>query len=313
MQNKTQDDSASPALLEPSLIQPLDKFLHYLQNERGYSSHTTGNYQRSLIELGTFLQDRSVVCWSAATDNELKAWLIELRHKQLKPRTIQLKLSAVKGLFKYLLLKGKLQRDPTELLHAPKADKPLPKNMEVDEVAQLLNFEPCETIEYRDKAMMELFYSSGLRLSELADVKLDDFDSSYSELRVLGKGSKERVVPVGTKAKAALEAWINCRHEYNLLDSKSVFLSQRGNAISVRQIQQRLKHWATRQGINNQVHPHKLRHSFASHVLESSGNLRAVQELLGHSNLSTTQVYTHLDFQHLANIYDKAHPRAKKS
>lgn len=313
MSNKTQKEPTNTLPLPARMVLLLDKYLQFLSNERGYSPHTKTNYHRSLQELGQFLLERNVSHWARAGEADLKAWLIELRHKQLKPRTIQLKLSAVKGLYKYLLLKGELNRDPSELLNAPKADKPLPKNMEVDEVEQLLRFEATETIEYRDKAMMELFYSSGLRLSELASVQLQDFDSGFAELRVLGKGSKERVVPVGSKARSALKAWLACRKEYNPLELNVVFLSQRGNPISVRQIQQRLKYWAVRQGINNQVHPHKLRHSFASHVLESSGNLRAVQELLGHSNLSTTQVYTHLDFQHLAKIYDKAHPRAKKS
>ena len=225
---------------------------------------------------------------------------------------MQLKISSVKGLFKYLLQKKIIKTDPTELLIAPKTGKPLPKNMEVDEVVQLLSFMPEQTIEFRDKAMIELFYSSGLRLAELTSINQLDIDLTNAELRVTGKGSKQRLVPVGRMAIEAINQWLICRGEFLKTETDALFISKLGNRISVRQVQQRLSYWAKRQGLNNTLHPHKLRHSFASHLLQSSSDLRAVQELLGHADLSTTQVYTHLDFQHLSKVYDSAHPRAKK-
>lgn len=304
---------SSLSQLPPNLQPWLNDYLIYLKVERGYSPHTVQNYQRSLCQLADFITESNIDNWSSVEESQLKLWLIDLRKQQQKARSIQLKLSATKGFFNYLLYKNKTCHDPSQLLTAPKADKPLPKNLEVDEVVQLLNFIPEATIEFRDKAMMELFYSSGLRLSELANVQLNDFSSAFDELTVTGKGSKQRIVPVGTIAKQALQQWLTVRNEFNPLQISALFLSKLGKPISVRQIQQRLKHWALKQGLNNTLHPHKLRHSFASHVLESSGNLRAVQELLGHADLSTTQVYTHLDFQHLASVYDKAHPRAKKN
>ena len=289
------------------------RYLDYLKYERGYSKHTSSSYQANLITLAEFLEGQGINSWPSISYDVLRIWLMDMRKRGLKPRSIQLKLSTVKGLFKYLLQHKKITQDPTELLVIPKADKPLPKNMEVDEVSQLLNFIPEQTIEFRDKAIMELFYSSGIRLSALASINLADLNTPSGELRVKGKGNKERLVPVGRQAINALSEWIKCRIEYIKADTDALFLSQLGNRLSVRQIQQRLSYWAKKQGLNNTLHPHKLRHSFASHVLESSGDLRAVQALLGHANLSTTQVYTHLAFQHLANVYDTAPPRARKN
>lgn len=286
--------------------------MQYLKYERGYSKHTLNSYQASLDEVCEYLTLQQYQTWSSVEAKSLKNWLASLRKKQLKPRSIQLKLSALKGLYKYLLQRDIVDTNPCELLSMPKADKPLPKNMEVDEVSQLLNFIPEKTIEYRDKAIMELFYSSGIRLSELVAIDLSDFDLSSAELRVVGKGNKQRLLPIGAKALSAIKDWLNFRSEYIKADNTALFLSKLGNRLCTRQVQQRLSYWAKRQGLHNTLHPHKLRHSFASHILESSGNLRAVQELLGHANLSTTQVYTHLDFQHLAKVYDQAHPRAKK-
>jgi integrase/recombinase XerC len=296
----------------PSLSNSAQQFLDYLKYERGYSPHTISSYQRNLVELCQYLQQHQIHQWQQADVEVLRRHLMLLRKKGLKARSLQLKLSTIKGLFKYLLQKKAVSHDPTELLATPKSDKPLPKNMEVDELSQLLNFAPEDTLEFRDKAILELFYSSGLRLTELASIDISDLDLSSNELRVTGKGNKQRLVPVGSKARLAIDDWLKCRAELNKHNLDALFISKLGNRLSNRQIQQRLKHWATKQGLHNNLHPHKLRHSFASHVLESSSDLRAVQELLGHANLSTTQVYTHLDFQHLANVYDKAHPRAKK-
>jgi len=297
-----------PESLKPQIMQ----YLSYLKYERGYATLTLKTYQATILHLCYFCIEADCTKWSKIDANVLKQWLISLRTKKLKPRSLQLKLSSVKGLFKYLLHKKVIQLDPTELLTTPKTDKPLPKNMEVDEVAQLLSFTPEQTIEFRDKAIMELFYSSGLRLAELTSINRLDIDLTNAELRVTGKGSKQRLVPVGRVAVEAINQWLTCRGEFLKSETDALFISKLGNRISVRQVQQRLTYWAKRQGLNNTLHPHKLRHSFASHMLQSSSDLRAVQELLGHADLSTTQVYTHLDFQHLAKVYDSAHPRAKK-
>lgn len=297
----------------PTTIQSqITQYLDYLRYERGYAQHTLKTYQANIVNLSVFCVELDITNLAEIDDGLLKRWLLSLRTAELKPRSIQLKLSSIKGLFKYLLHKQHITQDPTTLLSTPKTDKPLPKNMEVDEVAQLLAFVPEKTIEFRDKAMMELFYSSGLRLSELASVNLFDIDLSSAELRVTGKGSKERLLPVGRMAIEALNQWLKCRNEFIKEQNNALFISQLGNRISVRQIQQRLSYWAKQQGLNSKLNPHKLRHSFASHLLQSSSDLRAVQELLGHADLSTTQVYTHLDFQHLSKVYDQAHPRAKK-
>jgi integrase/recombinase XerC len=297
-----------PQSLQPQVAQYLD----YLKYERGYAKLTLKTYQANILHLCYFCIESNCGTWSKMDSSVLKRWLISLREAKLKPRSLQLKLSSVKGLFKYLLHKNVIRLDPTELLTTPKTDKPLPKNMEVDEVAQLLSFTPEQTIEFRDKAIMELFYSSGLRLAELTSINRLDIDLTNAELRVTGKGSKQRLVPVGRVAVEAINQWLTCRGEFLKSETDALFISKLGNRISVRQVQQRLSYWAKRQGLNNTLHPHKLRHSFASHMLQSSSDLRAVQELLGHADLSTTQLYTHLDFHHLAKVYDRAHPRAKK-
>lgn len=298
--------------IHPALSRDIGRYVDFIKYERGYSEHTIKAYLKNINELAIYLQELGINQWPQAQSEMLRRYVMEVKKAGLKARTIQLKLSSIKGFFKFLLHRRSITTDPSELLVIPKSDKPLPKNIEVDEVTQLLNFVPEQTIDYRDKAMMELFYSSGLRLSELANLNVPDLDMKQGELIVTGKGSKQRLLPMGKQAQTAIEQWLKLRAEFNKAESPALFLSKLGNRISVRQIQQRLTHWAKKQGLNNTLHPHKLRHSFASHMLESSGDLRAVQELLGHANLSTTQVYTHLDFQHLAQVYDRAHPRAKK-
>lgn len=298
--------------IHPALSQDIGRYMDFIRYERGYSEHTIKAYLKNVNELALYLQESKVSQWSQVQGDMLRRYVMLVKKAGLKARTIQLKLSSIKGFFKFLLHRKSISADPSELLVIPKADKPLPKNIEVDEVSQLLNFTPERTIDFRDKAIMELFYSSGLRLSELANIDLSDIDLHQGELVVTGKGSKQRLLPIGKQALEAIKQWREVRAEFNSADSQALFLSKLGNRISVRQIQQRLSHWAKVQGLNSTLHPHKLRHSFASHMLESSGDLRAVQELLGHANLSTTQVYTHLDFQHLAQVYDQAHPRAKK-
>lgn len=304
--------AVEPNQVHPNLATDMARYLDFLKYERGYSEHTVGAYKRNLTELAIFIQDGAICQWQQVGHEVLRRFVMQSKQKGLKVRSIQLKISSIKGLFKFLLQRKLVKSDPAELLVVPKADKPLPKNIEVDEVNQLLNFIPEQTIDFRDKAIMELFYSSGLRLSELANLNVHDLDLASAEVLVTGKGNKQRLLPMGRHATEAIKQWLKLRVEFNKADSPALFLSKLGNRISVRQIQQRLSHWAKKQGLNNSLHPHKLRHSFASHMLESSGDLRAVQELLGHENLSTTQVYTHLDFQHLAQVYDQAHPRAKK-
>ena len=230
----------------------------------------------------------------------------------LSSRSIALQLSALRSFCRYLLQQQLLTSDPTTGISAPKQAKPLPKNMDVDEISQLLGASDDDPLALRDQAIMELFYSSGLRLAELAALDCRDLDFAQQLVTVTGKGGKQRMVPVGGKAIAALKAWLKIRPVLAGADEPALFVSKQQRRISHRSIQQRLKKWAGHQALANNVHPHKLRHSFATHMLESSGDLRGVQELLGHANLATTQVYTHLDFQHLAKVYDAAHPRAKR-
>jgi integrase/recombinase XerC len=298
--------------LPQGYVQFFERYKAYLQFEKGYSALTIKTYLTNITALCLYLTELGIDDWALVQPNHLTQWLIHIRKANVKPRTLQLKLSSIKGLFKFLNAKGYINQNPAELLQSPKADKPLPKNMEVDQISSLLSFTPQETIEYRDKAMLELFYSSGIRLSELVNIDLTQLDIGAKELRVIGKGNKERIVPIGRQAIEAIEQWLQVRGEFNKYGLSALFVSKLGNQISTRQVQQRLAFWAQKQGVSENLHPHKLRHSFASHILESSSDLRAVQELLGHANLSTTQVYTHLDFQHLAKVYDQAHPRARK-
>ncbi len=221
-------------------------------------------------------------------------------------------MSACRGLFRHLLREGELRRDPTGDVQAPKAQKRLPTPLDADTMARLLDFRSDASLDVRDKAIMELFYSSGLRLAELIALDLPDLDLRDRTVRVTGKGRKTRIVPVGRHALAALQRWLGVRTGVAAVGEQAVFVGRQGARLGPRIVQRRIAQWARRQGLPEHVHPHMFRHSFASHLLESSQDLRAVQELLGHANISTTQVYTHLDFQHLARIYDAAHPRARR-
>ncbi|MEN2829491.1 Tyrosine recombinase XerC [Mannheimia haemolytica] len=238
--------------------------------------------------------------------------MLSQSHKQgLSAKSIGLRLVALRQWFVYLIKIGRMSANPTLGVKSPKVGKHLPKNIDAEQVGQLLAIESDEPSDIRDIAMMELMYSSGLRLSELQGLDLGDMDLSAREVRVQGKGSKERIVPIGSQALKALNRWLEMRLQFKPQDN-AVFLNKRGGRLSHRSIQLAMKKWGERQGLESHLHPHKLRHSFATHMLEASGDLRAVQELLGHSSLSTTQIYTHLDFQHLAKIYDSAHPRARR-
>ncbi len=290
----------------------VENFLVYLKNERGLSARTITAYQRDLEHLLRFLETEEIDRPEQVTQHHIRAFIAQRHRQGLGGKSLQRLLSAVRSLFRWLLREGLAEHNPATPVKAPKSPRHLPATMDADSIGQLLDI-PCDTpLAIRDKAIMELFYSSGLRLSELASLRWEQLDLASGMVTVTGKGNRTRMVPVGGKAIEALLEWRKNRGQFTTFDQPFVFVSQRGNPIAVRTIQSRIHYWAKHQGIPQNIHPHLLRHSFASHMLESSGDLRAVQELLGHADISTTQIYTHLDFQHLAKVYDKAHPRAKK-
>ena len=288
------------------------RFERYLRSERQYSPHTCRNYLRELNRCQPLLQELGMAQWHQVSLDQLQALLAKLHRQGLSPRSLALTLSALRQLGEFMVLCGEMDHNPAKHLSAPKQGKPLPKNLDVDQMDQLLSLDGQDPLVVRDRAMMELLYSSGLRLAELVSLDLGDLDMKEKQVRVTGKGGKTRLLPVTSPAVASLKLWLGVRPLPTDADEQALFLSSRGRRISHRSVQARLSKWGMEQTVGARVHPHKLRHAFATHMLESSGDLRAVQELLGHANLSTTQVYTHLDFQHLAEVYDQAHPRAKK-
>jgi len=290
----------------------VDNFFAYLENERGLSTRTIAAYRRDLDQLLRFLEAEGIDEPAQVTQHHIRAFIAKRHRQGLGGKSLQRMLSAVRSLFRWMLREGLAEHNPATPVRAPKSSRHLPATLDADSIGQLLEI-PCDTpIAIRDKAIMELFYSSGLRLSELAGLRWEQLDLGSGMVTVTGKGNRTRMVPVGRMASEALLEWRKNRGAFASFEQPNVFVSQRGNPISNRTIQARIRYWAKRQGIPQNIHPHLLRHSFASHMLESSGDLRAVQELLGHADISTTQVYTHLDFQHLAKVYDKAHPRARK-
>lgn len=304
---------SADALISENCQHWLDKFLLHLQVERGLSPHTIKNYQRQLTEVAKLLD---LVEWSGLTPSDIKRVMADAKLSGHSARSIALRLSALRTFCQYLIVQQQLFSNPLEGIQAPKQGKPLPKQLSVDDMQQLLNStvssdDDDEGMLLRDIAMFELLYGCGLRLSELTGLNLADCLKDGS-IKVMGKGSKQRILPLGRQAQKALNAWLKVRPAYASPYESAVFVSKRKTRISNRQVENRLNKMANEQSLSQKVSPHKLRHSFATHVLESSGDLRAVQELLGHANLSTTQVYTHLDFQHLAKVYDAAHPRAHK-
>ena len=309
------DDTPNISDLSDNWRTPITLFSDYLKFERQYSAHTVNQY---VSQLGFAALYFNKLCdnWFAVQSEHIRRYSMALRAKQLSGRTISLMLSCIRSLYKFLKAKNITEQphyhNPAQGIKGPKFAKPLPKNLDVDQMARLLEIPDDDPLAIRDKAMMELMYSSGLRISELVGANMQDINARNGEILVRGKGAKERLIPVGSKALEALKKWLAVRPLFMGADEHAVFLSSKKNRISVRQVRLRMQEWGIKQGISSQVHPHKLRHSFASHILESSGDLRAVQELLGHSSLSATQVYTHLDFQHLAKVYDNTHPRAKK-
>lgn len=296
-------------LLSEAFTALIAEYLAHLVYEKNLASTSINNYQRQLSAAFELLDIQHP---SELSTEHIRSILTQARKANLSPRSIALRLSSVRGFCDFLVQKKHLSSNPATLVQAPKQGKPLPKQLNVDEMSQLLNIKDDGTLSVRDKAMMELTYSCGLRLSELANLNLSSVQAD-GQLRVLGKGNKERILPIGRVAMEALQVWLKRRPELANPDEPALFLSKQKNRISTRQIAKRMKHWSAQQQLDQSVNPHKLRHSFATHILESSADLRGVQELLGHANLSTTQVYTHLNFQHLAEVYDGAHPRAKKS
>ncbi len=294
------------------LDQWLQRFAQHLEREKGYSPRTCAAYARDLDAFRAFLADESITRPGQVTEHHVRT-LVAQRHRQgLGGRSLQRMLSALRSFYGFLLRESAVSHNPAKGVRAPKSGRKLPATLDPDTLDSLLSFPTDTPIAVRDKAMMELFYSSGLRLSEVAGLTWDRLELGSGMVTVQGKGNRQRMVPVGKKATGALLEWRRVRAEMADYSEPHVFVSRQGRPLAVRSIQARIGHWARHQGIPQQVHPHLLRHSFASHVLESSGDLRAVQELLGHADISTTQVYTHLDFQHLAEVYDKAHPRARK-
>ncbi|MBX3617594.1 tyrosine recombinase XerC [Nitrosomonas sp.] len=284
-------------------------YIDYLNYERRLSPHTSKNYARDIAVLLKHLKQNDV---AQVHPQHIRQVIAQLHGKGLSGKSLSRMLSAWRSFYHYLIRKHRFQHNPCIGIRLPKSPQKLPNALSPDEAAQLLQFPADHSLTIRDSAMFELFYSSGLRLAELTQLKPDDIDFAERTIRVLGKGSKTRIVPVGKFAIQALQAWLKQRSLIVRADETALFLSHRGHAISARTIGYRLKNRAIQQGIQQNVHPHILRHSFASHVLQSSGDLRAVQEMLGHAHITSTQIYTHLDFQHLTKIYDAAHPRAKK-
>jgi integrase/recombinase XerC len=290
----------------------LERWLDHLRFERRVSALTVKNYHRDIEALYTFLCNAEVTDWARVDGGHIRSFAARLHRRGQAPRSIQRRLAAVRNLFDFLLREKVVTANPGADVSAPKAPRRLPETLDADAMGRLLDVRGDHPIATRDRAIMELFYSSGLRLAELASLHTTDIDLAEGTVRVTGKGAKTRIVPVGAKAREALRDWIKVRPQLEKTASAAMFISRVGRPLSNRNIQARVEYWAKRLGLPQGVSPHTFRHSFATHLLESSGDLRAVQELLGHSDIGTTQIYTHLDFQHLARIYDQAHPRARK-
>ena len=314
----------------------IERFASHLTHERRMSGHTVAAYRRDLLRLRTFCDARKIARWDTLDNAHLRTFAATEHAGGLGPRSIQRRLSAVRAFYEFMLREGQCQRNPARDVRAPKTKKRLPATLDADQMARLLEFRVCDSLSARDKAMMELFYSSGLRLGELVSLDIGAIDLADRTVRVTGKGSKTRLLPIGRFAIDALQKWLIeraaivkslapgkrtalVRHTAQPKraasapsDDFAVFIGRTGRRLSVRAVQMRVGMWARRQGLGVHVHPHMLRHSFATHLLESSSNLRGVQELLGHADIATTQIYTHLDFQHLAKVYDATHPRARR-
>jgi len=280
--------------------------------QRNASPATRSAYRRDLERFRAFVAAEPCDDWARVDTDMVRRFVAREHRRGQSGRSLARALSAIRALFAWLLREGRAGRDPAADVSAPRSDRPLPRALEVEEVERLVAVPGDDPLARRDRALLELFYSSGLRLAEIASLDLNRLDPGAGEARVTGKGRRDRVVPVGAQARAALAAWLEVRRQWAGVDQPALFVSASGRRLSRRAIQARVGHWAQRLGLPQHVHPHMLRHSFATHLLESSGDLRAVQELLGHADIATTQVYTHLDFSRLAEVYELAHPRARR-
>jgi integrase/recombinase XerC len=322
--------------MTPAALECVARFRRYLSSERRFSPHTDKSYARDLAALVKFCDRAGVSDWSELDSQHVRTFAAHSHAGGLAPRSIQRRLSAVRSFYAFLLREAhsagggagkrtnqdadtkrarradRITRNPAYDVRAPKAARRLPQTLDADQMARLLQIPPGDRLTARDRAIMELLYSSGLRLAELVGLDVTSIDLKDRLVQVLGKGSKARIVPVGRAAARALQGWLKERATLARAGEAALFVGRNGRRLGPRAVQSRVAFWARRQGLGLHVHPHLFRHSFASHLLESSGELRGVQELLGHADISTTQIYTHLDFQHLARIYDATHPRARR-
>jgi integrase/recombinase XerC len=306
--------------VHPNESEWIERFASHLKHERRMSAHTVAAYLADLAQLAVFCDARKIASFSGIDTVQVRTFAAASHAQGLAARSIQRRLSALRTFFEFLMREGASMRNPAVDVRAPKQKKRLPATLDADQMGRLLAFRTDDTLSARDKAVMELFYSSGLRLTELVSLDVTSIDLKDRTVRVIGKGAKSRILPIGRHAIAALQRWLA---ERAVLFARTaagahpvhpgpVFVGRSGRRLSARAVQLRVDLWARRQGLGVHVHPHMFRHSFATHLLESSGNLRGVQELLGHADIATTQVYTHLDFQHLAKVYDASHPRARR-
>ncbi|EHK0753231.1 tyrosine recombinase XerC [Vibrio parahaemolyticus] len=298
--------------LPNSLQKPLERFYEFLRSEKGLSLHTQRNYKQQLETMAQHLAEMGLKDWSQVDAGWVRQLAGKGMREGMKASSLATRLSSLRSFFDFLILRGEMSANPAKGVSAPRKKRPLPKNLDVDEVNQLLEVNEDDPLAIRDRAMMELMYGAGLRLAELVSVDVRDVQLRSGELRVIGKGDKERKVPFSGMATEWAGKWLRVRGDLAVPGEPALFVSKLGTRISHRSVQKRMAEWGQKQSVASHISPHKLRHSFATHMLESSNNLRAVQELLGHENISTTQIYTHLDFQHLAQAYDQAHPRARK-
>lgn len=307
----------SPSLhdaIEPPLFfaNELAEFREYMRSEKQFSERTITSYERDLSKFTAFCAQHSLTSLEQLKARDIRQNLTHLHRAGLSGKSLHRWLSALRSFFNFCIRQGWQSHNPADDVQAPKANRHLPKVLDVDQSAQFVSVEGDEFLNCRDRAILELLYSSGLRLAELAATNVQDPDLNEGMIEVTGKGNKTRILPVGSKAIEALRRWISLRNTIAPSGEPALFISQKGTRLGHRAIQLRLQQLSIQQGMDTPVHPHMLRHSFASHMLESSSDLRLVQEMLGHANISTTQIYTHLDFQHLASVYDKAHPRAQR-
>lgn len=303
-----------PAADTAVFAKEINAFIESLRIEKQYSPHTLDNYQRDLAVFADYCRNEDISDPGGVSAYHARTFAAKMHRQGLAGSSIARRLSAVRSFYRFLIQRGETCHNPVGDIQAPRGARKLPKALDVDQINRLLTPVGDDALAVRDRAMLELTYSGGLRLSELIALNLTDIDLAECCMHVTGKGSKDRIAMIGDKARQALSAWLRQRSRLPMADcdEHALFINRRGKRLTPRAVQQRFAYWAKKHGLGSTLHPHMLRHSFATHLLESSGDLRAVQELLGHADISTTQVYTHLDFQYLVGVYDQAHPRAKK-